>query len=354
VRDFAVWPRRLAKSLVATAIGPFLQSETPLILGYHRVVDAFEDHARTTLPGTLISRMMLRRHLESVGRRRQFVTLDEVREHIENGEPFTRPVAAVTFDDGYRDVYENAFPILQNLGVPAAVFVVSSVVGTDKALTHDRLHRALSLAMRRWQQPFQALKRVLADAGHTAPVDGLVPVTVKTMTRSLLRSLPQARLLKVIELLEAGSGSDAGADHAALPMTWEMLIEMRRAGVIIGSHTRSHVLLPLESPAVVRQEVLESRRELEQRLGGTVDHFAYPDGAFNDDAVDAVQSAGYRCGYTACGHRDTTRPWLTIPRRVLWEQSAVNTGGRFSPPILRCQTDGFLMTGADCSGSSHA
>jgi hypothetical protein len=67
-----------------------------------------------------------------------------------------------------------------------------------------------------------------------------------------------------------------------------------------------------------------------------------------------VQWAGYRCGYTSCSHRDETRPWLTIPRRVLWEQSAINTDGRFSAPILRCQTDGFLMTGADCSGSSHA
>jgi peptidoglycan/xylan/chitin deacetylase (PgdA/CDA1 family) len=352
VRDFAIWPRRLAKSVIATVVGPFLQSETPLILGYHRVVDTFHEHATTTMPGALISRTMLRRHLEAVGRRRQFVSLDEVREHVESGEPFTRPVAAVTFDDGYRDVYENAFPILQNLGVPAAVFVVTSLVGTDTVLTHDRLHRALSSALRTWNRPVDGLMRVLAEAGHTRPVEGFVPKNAETLTRSLLKSLPQARLLKVMELLEAGSRT--AADAALLPMTWEMLIEMRRAGVIIGSHTRSHVLLTLESRAVVREEVLESRRELERRLGGTADHFAYPDGAFNDDAVDAVQRAGYRCGYTACGHRDTTRPWLTIPRRMLWEQSAVDTGGRFSPPILRCQTDGFLMTGAECSGSSHA
>ena len=61
---------------------------------------------------------MFERHLDLVGQHFRFATLDEIGEHLATGEPFTERVAAVTFDDGYRDNYEHAFPILQRKGDP--------------------------------------------------------------------------------------------------------------------------------------------------------------------------------------------------------------------------------------------
>src|SRR5437867_4054170 len=76
--------------------------------------------------------------------------------------------------------------------------------------------------------------------------------------------------------------------------------------------------------------------------GRPVWHFAYPDGRFNAAVVDEVAAAGYRFAYTTCRHRDPRRPLLTVPRRLLWENSCVDAAGRFSPAIMRCHVQGLF------------
>jgi peptidoglycan/xylan/chitin deacetylase (PgdA/CDA1 family) len=127
-----------------------------------------------------------------------------------------------------------------------------------------------------------------------------------------------------------------------------MIVEMRRAGVTIGSHTKTHVWLATESPERGADEVAGSKQDLERRLGEPVEHFAYPGGQFTPPIVDAVARAGYRFAYTACQHSDPTRPSLTIERLLLWEGSSVGADGRFSPAILSCQTHGLWPPARMC------
>src|SRR5438034_9927816 len=72
----------------------------PLVLGYHRVVESFAAEVRRAIPGNLTSLRRLEEQLDWVGRRFSFVSVDEMGERIERGD--TTPVAAGTFDDGYR------------------------------------------------------------------------------------------------------------------------------------------------------------------------------------------------------------------------------------------------------------
>src|SRR5437016_1203117 len=88
----------------------------PVVLGYHRVVDDFDAAARTAMPSMLTSAAMFERHLDCLARDFCFVSVEEIGQRTANGEPFNEPVAAITFDDGYRDVYEHAFPILKRKG----------------------------------------------------------------------------------------------------------------------------------------------------------------------------------------------------------------------------------------------
>lgn len=128
-----------------------------------------------------------------------------------------------------------------------------------------------------------------------------------------------------------------------------MLSEMQRAGMTIGSHTRSHALLTNESRQKITEETAESRRELERRLGITVHHFAYPAGQFDSDTVEAVAEAGYRFAYTTCSHRDPARPLLTIPRRMFWENSCLNALGQFSSTMMSCQVKGTFDFRRSCA-----
>ena len=153
---------------------------------------------------------------------------------------------------------------------------------------------------------------------------------------------------KLMDGLEGSVGN--GFYNIPRTLDWPELHAMRRAGITIGSHTKSHVSLPAESADLVADELAGSRQVLEARLGEPIAHFAYPGGQFNTAVVDAVARAGYQFAYTACQHGDgdTTHRALTIERLLLWEGSSVDGDGEFSPAILNCQVQDLWPPARKC------
>ncbi len=323
----------------------------PWVLGYHRVVEDFSRSARDSIAALLISRATLERHLDWIGRRYEFASLDEIGSRLERQEASGPPAAAVTFDDGYSDVYHQAFPLLKRKGIPAAVFVVTDHIGTSRVLPHDRLQLLLARAFSVWASPAEDLPRVLRGAGIRLPGNatlGRDATDPHGAMRLILEALPQDEVERAASCLETEVTIEDEALTARRPMTWEMLLEMSRAGITIGSHGRTHRLLTRESEAKVLGETAGSRSALEARLGFTIRHFAYPNGWFDATTTRAVGAAGYRYAYTACRHRDSEHPLLTIPRTLLWENSARGPLGRFSPALMRCQASGTFNRLSGC------
>jgi peptidoglycan/xylan/chitin deacetylase (PgdA/CDA1 family) len=329
--------------------------ERPLVLGYHRVVEDYEAEARDEMPSMLIGVDMFERHLDCIGRHFKFVTLDEIGRRLESGVPFTERVAAVTFDDGYRDVYEHAVPVLKRKGIPAAMFVVTDLVGQSFWQTHDKLYHLLAKAFATWPDPRRQLTALTRSLD--LPADELFRDRTATRTpllavSAVLPSLPQADVYRLMAGIETAVGN--GFHRIPQTATWEVLADMQRAGVTIGSHTRSHVSLPMETPERIADELISSKREIEQHLPGPVEHFAYPGGQFTSDVVDAVAKAGYRYAYTACQHDVPARHTLTIERLLLWEGSSVDADGEFSPAILNCQAHDLWPPARRCERIHHA
>src|SRR5690554_2162017 len=134
--------RSIVKGSVATALhslkmekvlgARLVRQNLPLIICYHRVVENFEESSRQSIPSLLVGTDTFSQHLDWIGHRYEFATLDEVvaefRRLRSNGEPRPRQLAAITFDDGYADVLQNAVPILNRKGIPATMFVVTDLV----------------------------------------------------------------------------------------------------------------------------------------------------------------------------------------------------------------------------------
>jgi len=328
----------------------------PLIVGYHRVVKDFTAMRRTSIPAMLITSRTLEQQLDWIAGRFRITTLDEIGSHLESGEPFDERLAAITFDDGYADLYHNAFPILRRKGHPAAVFVVTDLIGRKEMQTFDRLYLLLTRASDRsggidWL--CDVARRQAIPAAARLRLSQFPRDPVRT-THLLLKELPQDALGSVLEALELRFPMSGGCLDSHRALDWDMLDEMRAAGVTIGSHTRTHSLLTLEEPARVREEVEGSRLLLQQRLGRTVDHFAYPDGRFSTQVVAAVKTAGYRFAYGVCEHRSASDPLLTIPRRALWENSCLDGQGRFSPSVMNCNTNGVFDLFVRCRRDHQA
>ena len=105
------------------------------------------------------------------------------------------------------------------------------------------------------------------------------------------------------------SGAMGGADawdvrilgRSRPMMTWAIARQWAVQGVIFGSHTCSHRDLTALSPQSLREEIVSSRNEIEDRLGARVKQLSYPFGRHNQRVRDAAQDAGYECAYAMRG-----------------------------------------------------
>jgi peptidoglycan/xylan/chitin deacetylase (PgdA/CDA1 family) len=314
------------------------------VIGYHRVVEDFALCAETYIPSMLITSKMLERHIDWLGRHYEFVDLNELGNGIEDGTARHRPVVALTFDDGYRDFYELAFPLLQKKGIPAALFVVTSLIGTPQTHAHDALYLLLTR-----RSPNQGFPQSI----HGIRIPNISTLTPFGATRLLIETLPSGVLNQLIESMKKEDPLAQDILHASRSVTWEMIDRMHRAGITIGSHTKTHVLLTNETPSVNVDETMSSRRELERRLGSPVEHFAYPSGAWDDISLKSVATAEYRFAFTTCRHQNREFPKLTIPRTLLWERSCLGRDGEFSGAVMSCLIEGTFDFVGGCRNTHH-
>jgi len=96
-------------------------------------------------------------------------------------------------------------------------------------------------------------------------------------------------------------------------ITSEQLRLLLAANMEIGSHTRSHPTLTSLSAQRQWDEIATSKAILEERLGVTIDSFAYPYGSYNAEVAALTQRAGYRAARTiraGCNHTAADLPTL--------------------------------------------
>jgi len=130
----------------------WLHRQIPFVVAYHRVVERLNACGPLALPAMEIRAAMLERHLDWLGRHFRIVSLDDLGARLD--EPAgSKPLAVVTFDDGYSDIFHYAFPLLKRKGIPAGVFVVTDLVGTAELPLHERFHAVLAEAWPRWTSP---------------------------------------------------------------------------------------------------------------------------------------------------------------------------------------------------------
>src|SRR5437868_4092326 len=116
-----------------------------LILSYHRVVADFAQEAKRSLQTLNIEQRTFRRHLEVLQESHDVVSLEDALCVLDGTRQAARDVAVITFDDGYRDVYRHAFPVMRDLRVPGpgrrAAHELGDAAGDGRArLRHRSAH----------------------------------------------------------------------------------------------------------------------------------------------------------------------------------------------------------------------
>jgi peptidoglycan/xylan/chitin deacetylase (PgdA/CDA1 family) len=201
----------------------------------------------------------------------------------------------ITFDDGYRDNFDLVYPILTALSLEATIFLATGVIGTDRLLWHDRVFRAFNETKKPVLREFIPEVEIvsLEDPAHKEA--GLNRIL------GYLRSLGPEHRDKHIDELEDKLGVEESESPTRLMLSWEEVRQMQQSGVSFGAHTVTHPILTRISTDRAEWEIVESKRELEERLQSEVKAFAYPNGRqgdFDTSTKEILKEAGFTCAVT--------------------------------------------------------
>jgi len=268
-----------------------------LVLNYHRIGNPDEDLFDPGVFSATADQFdfqisYLKRHVS-------LVTLEEALAYIDGTikEKTSRCRVLITFDDGYLDNYNVAFPILRSHGVQGVFFLATSMVGSCQIPWWDHIAYLVKTARKR-----RFCLSYPSDLAIDLDVNGLTQ-SLQVILRSYKRpeNLDSDRFIH--ELGKAAMGDDLPGTIRRF-LNWDEASEMSQSGMKIGSHTHSHRVLSQLTPDRQFQELSVSRTILKEQLGVEADVLAYPVGGkhcFTDQTRRAAQDAGYRAAFSFYG-----------------------------------------------------
>jgi peptidoglycan/xylan/chitin deacetylase (PgdA/CDA1 family) len=261
-----------------------ISADRLLILTFHRVLP---EHLREQypLPGLAVTPEALRWIIEQLMPFFEVYTVTDCRKRLSRGE-HSRPLLSITFDDGQLDNYLYAAPVLDEIGVPGTFYLPTDFVGTDRLLWHDEVAFAWSAD----ELPGTLDRSMLRSLGLIDPDGEVVADVAEVLTR--LKQIGSAQRNDfVTQLRRCGGG--AVPDWAKL-MTWENAADLEHRGHEIGSHSRTHELLPQLEPADQESELAGSRDAIAANLGGDSPlSFCYPNGDYADTTISLARRLQY-------------------------------------------------------------
>jgi peptidoglycan/xylan/chitin deacetylase (PgdA/CDA1 family) len=263
-----------------------LSQPDPIILMYHRVADAVIDPWGLAVhPDNFAAQMRVLKQT------RQPVPLDWMVEQLLVGK---RPkgMVAITFDDAYRDVLRNAKPVLVELDMPATVFVVTGLLGSEQGFWWDRLASAVfGGSDQAGGLNFSFLERDDQhdiDRFHAGGDKDALHLKLWNRIRVLAPGPREQAVDEVAAALGPHSADDAPV------MTIEDIRELIDGGLIsVGAHTVSHPSLPSLSTEGQHAEIAQSRQTIEALIDQPVRRLAYPFGDYDERSQKIACDLGF-------------------------------------------------------------
>ena len=268
------------------------------VLVYHRIKSpvgfAYDKAVIEATPEDFDDQMsMLRKHHDVAGP-------EELFDLVENPRKLKGFRVGITFDDGYLDNYEVAFPILKSHGLSATFFLPTHYVGSRHIPWWDQV----AFLVRRTEKTELVLEY---PQRLVVKVDRHDPQALDSAIVSVLRAYTRAENVELAPYLAAvekacGASLPAEAEERQF-MSWDEAAEMQKAGMAIGSHTHSHNILATLPAAEQEKECRDSRARL-QAQSLAAESLAYPVGkptSFSQETMRCAREAGYRCAFTNYG-----------------------------------------------------
>lgn len=218
---------------------------------------------------------------------------------------------AITFDDGLRDTFQNVFPFLEKMNVPATIFASTGHLQNGellwfnylKGLCFEQLYKTVQVdqytfslqSIEQRKKTWYELRKLLKASDNNVE-----------FCNTLTKKYP---LTPEIDILYSG-------------MSQEQLKKASQSKVLeMGAHTVTHPYLNRKSKEIQEQEIIESKHVLSELIGKPIRFFAYPAGEYNLDTIEIVRAAGFSAAFAVIPKQPRANPQYEISRIGIYSPS---------------------------------
>ena len=285
--------RRIGNQFAVSLYNAAFNRPVGIVYMLHRV--GLKDSDRLAcIEGLKVSESFLERLIERLRPDYDFIQLDELEYRLRQPEKkYQKPFAVFTFDDGYRDNYEYAYPIFRKNNVPFSVFLTYDFIDNPCPFNYPFIiERIIS----------HYDKIVIGGKNIDCATDELKNAAFRLLKARVMK-LPYDSFKEDFKALFNDYWTDAVYDDNML--TWEQIREMQSSDLcVFGSHTMTHCVLSNVPNDKLEYELGVSKKNIENRIGCAVNYISYPFGWFtdvNDEAVVKTSELGYHLGFMSFG-----------------------------------------------------
>ena len=292
----------IQKSQIIKKLGPlglyvlvrWLMRKKPRIIMFHRFSEQKQQHC--------VSSSELEKQIIYLKKHFNILPLSQLRRCIEQGKSTPNNSIVLTVDDGYRDFYEVAYPVLKKYSVPATLYVTTGFINEELWLWPDQITWLLNNV--------NDVNKTI-DLGETNS-KSIEISTIDDSNRQQIWSNVISYLLSVDDLTkhkwiaylsdQLGKPLPDSAPEEYSACSWQQLAEMQQNGIEIGGHTHTHPSLGQVSDEQLRVELRTCMQFLDEKLGKQDRDFCFPNGQpndYNEKVKKFTKSVGFKSSVTA-------------------------------------------------------
>ncbi|WP_233153020.1 polysaccharide deacetylase family protein [Motiliproteus sp. MSK22-1] len=245
----------------------------------------------------------LAKYVEFIKCNFRVISLDDLKEILAKDLPIVEPLALLTFDDGYRDNYEVAYPVLKKASVPATFFITTSLVEShvvpwwDEIAWHVKQCAGLDIKLSSWDSSIQISPGIAEGTFSSKGQIRAVLQKVKAGQASVDSQLDELRALTGKSIKEEGGES--------MFMSWSQIRAMVDTGMTVGAHSHSHQVFTGLSEDELKFELSHSKQLLESNLDMEISALSYPVGAvstYSSSMFAEIEQQGYQLAFSFNAH----------------------------------------------------
>jgi len=268
----------------------FTKSQVAILM-YHRVCPKSENWLLEP-----VSPHSFGRDVEYFSHNYEILSLDKLAQYIRSRKSLPEKAVVFTIDDGYKDNYLYAYPIIRKYHIPVTIFLSTGYIGGNELFWVDKVRYII--------QHTNARQLNLNEMGNYLLQSESDRLHAGSVIGERLKKLPDEKRNLLIDNLLSISGVDIPLDLGKeFILSWDDVREMAGNGIDFGAHSVSHPILTNLPMKQAKWEISQSRKDIEEKLGKEVTSFSYPNGDFNAEIVKFVKESGFNCAVSVLQHK---------------------------------------------------